>query len=473
MRRIVLVAALFLNVQVIAQVINADVSSADYTDPWQVYAHELLRDSVAFKSVRGEKQVVPLVEFLAQKFRDAGFPDEDVHVLPLDSDGEPVASLVVRYRGSSTSKRPILFVAHTDVVVTAEDWERDPFVLTEDAGNYWGRGVLDDKFATTILTTNFARLKSEGFVPERDLIIAFTGDEETRMLSTKSLTQDHFELVDAEFAFNIDAGTGRLSEDFKPIATFLQFAEKMYVSFRVTARNPGGHSSKPAPDNAIADLARAITAIHNFDFPVRSSNETRTYFAEMGKLTEGELGEAMRRFAADPYDQVAADFLKSQPEQVGVTRTTCVPTLLSGGHAENALPESATLTVNCRVYPGVSVAEVKQVLQEVVDDPAIEISAVEEFLPAPPSVIRNDIYPLIDAAMPEQFAGVPIVPFMAPYATDGIYFRRAGIPTYGLYGMFLRDGEDRSHSSNESLPIDRFYGALDFWYQLTQSSSAL
>ncbi len=468
MRQIVLIAALILSIQA-----NADVSSADFTDPWQAYAHELLRDSVAFKSVRGEKQVVPFVEFLAQKFVDAGFPDEDVQILPVDSDDEPVASLVVRYRGSSESKRPILFLAHTDVVVAAGEWERDPFVLTEEAGFYWGRGVLDDKFATTILTTNFARLRSEGFVPERDLILAFTGDEETRMLSTKSLTQDHFELINAEFAYNLDAGAGRISEDFKPIATFLQFAEKMYISFTVTARNPGGHSSKPTLDNAIADLARAITAIHDFDFPVRSNNETRTYFAEMGKLTDGELGEAMRRFAEDPYDQAAAEFLKGQPEQVGITRTTCVPTLLSGGHAENALPESATLTVNCRVYPGVSVAEVKQTLQEVINDPAIEVAAVAEYSPAPASIIRDDIYPLIDAAMQEQYSGVPIVPLMAPYATDGVYFRRAGIPTYGLYGLFLRDGEDKSHSNNESLPIDRFYEALDFWYRLAQSSSAL
>ncbi len=468
MRHLVLIAALSISIQA-----SAEISSADYSAPWQVYAHDLLRDSVAFKSVRGEQQVVPFVEFLAQKFIDAGFPDADVQVLPLDSDGEPVASLVVRYRGSSKRKRPILFLGHTDVVVAAGDWERDPFVLTEEAGNYWGRGVLDDKFATTILTTNFARLKAAGFVPERDLIVALTGDEETRMLSAKSLSQDHFELINAEFAFNLDAGAGRISEDFKPLATFLQFAEKMYVSFAVTARNPGGHSAKPTLDNAIADLARAITAIHDFDFPVRSNNETRTYFAEMGKLTDGELGAAMRRFAADPFDQDAADFLKGQPEQVGITRTTCVPTMLSGGHAENALPESATLTVNCRVYPGVSVADVKQTLQAVIDDPAIEIAAIEEYLPSPASTIRDDIFPLIDAAMPEQYAGLPIVPLMAPYTTDGLYFRRAGIPTYGLYGMFLRDGEDQSHSNNESLPIDRFYEALEFWYRLLQSASTL
>jgi acetylornithine deacetylase/succinyl-diaminopimelate desuccinylase-like protein len=451
----------------------AQTSSDQYTDPWEIYAHELLRDSITFRSFRGERQVVPLTEFLAKKFVDAGFPERDVHLLPIDSDGEPVASLVVRYRGSANSKRPILFMAHTDVVAASGDWHRDPFELTEDDGRYWGRGVLDDKFATTILTTSFVRLKSEGFVPERDLIIAFTGDEETRMLSTRSLTEDHFDLIKAEFAFNVDAGAGRLSDDYKPLATFLQFAEKTYASFKITARSPGGHSSKPIAENAIADIAAAITAIHEFDFPVQSNDETRAYFAEMGKLTDGELGTAMRRFAEDPHDQAAANYLKTQPEQVGITRTTCVPTIVGGGHAENALPESATLTVNCRVYPGVSTAEVQQTLRTVVDNPALEIAPLDEYHASPPSEIRADVYPLIDAAMPEKYSGVPIVPLLAPYTTDGVYFRRAGIPTYGLYGLFLRDGEDQSHSNNESLPIDGFYDALGFWYRLMQSSAAL
>ena len=404
----------------LAPLLLAQPDSTDYTDRWQIYAHELLRDSVAFKSVRGERQVVPLTEFLAEKFIEAGFPDEDVHVLPVDSDGEPVAALVVRYRGSATGKRPILFIAHADVVAASGDWQRDPFMLTEDDGRYWGRGVLDDKFATTVLTTNFVRLKTEGYVPERDLIIAFTGDEETRMMSARALTEEHFDLVNAEFAFNVDAGAGRFSENYEPLATFLQFAEKMYTSFAITARSPGGHSSKPIAENAIADVAAAITAIHEFDFPIRSNDETRTYFEEMGKLTDGELGTAMRRFAEDPGDPVAADFLKTQPEQVGLTRTTCVPTMVTGGHAENALPESATVTVNCRVYPGVSVAEVQATLQSVIDNPALEIAVIDEYHSSPPSPIRDDIYPLIDAAMPEKYSGVPIGPLLAPYITDGV-----------------------------------------------------
>lgn len=451
----------------------AEVSSADYTDPWQIYAHEVLRDSVAFKSVPGERQVVPLVEFLANKFITAGFSEADVKILPMTSEGEPVATLVVRYRGTNAAKRPVLFAGHTDVLPAAGEWERNPFELTEADGKYHGRGVLDDKFAVSILTTTFLRLRAEGFKPQRDLILVFFGDEETKMLTTRTVTENHLDLINAEFAFNLDAGAGRIGEDFKPIAMFIQFAEKMYVTFELTARNPGGHSSKPTLDNAIADLAAAITAIHDFDFPVQSSDETRAYFATVGARTDGELGAAMRRFAENPNDEEAALFLAGQPEQVGITRTTCVPTMLRGGHAENALPEAATATINCRVYPGVTVDEVEATLRRVVGNSDIEFKALGESMPSPASAVRGDVVALVEKAMADKYAGTPVVPFLAPYATDGVYLRRAGIPTYGLYGMFLKDGEDNSHSSNESLPIDRFYEALDFWYRLTKSASAL
>ena len=451
----------------------AEISSADYSDDWQVHAHELLQESVSFKTVKGEKQVVPYTEFLAEKFIDAGFPQDDVKILRMDSEGEPVATLVVRYRGTSNSKRPILFAGHTDVVPAPGEWTHDPFVLTESDGRYWGRGVLDDKFAVSIMTTNFIRLRAEEFQPERDLILVFFGDEETKMATTKSLTEDHLELINAEFAFNLDAGAGRLSDTGEPIATFLQFAEKTYVTFEVTARHRGGHSSKPTSDNAIAALASAITAVHEYKFPVRSSNETLTYFAAMGERTEGELGAAMRRFADDPFDKNAVTFLEGQPEQVGLTRTTCVPTMLTGGHVENALPEIATVTVNCRIYPGVSVAETEGRLRDAISNPAIEIKAKGDPSHSPPSEVRQDIVTLIENALLEKYAGVPVVPFLAPYATDGIYLRRAGIPTFGLYGMHFKDGEDKSHSSNENLRIDGFYEALDFWYRLTKSAAAL
>ena len=453
---------------------GAEVRSSDFTGPWQTYAHDLLRDSVAFQSYRGAKQVVPLTEFLANEFIEAGFLAEDVHILPLDSNGEPAASLVVRYRGKSNTKRPILFSAHTDVVGAVESkWDSDPFTLSEGDGFYYGRGVFDNKFGTTVLATTFLRLKKEGFTPERDLIIAFSGDEESEQWTIKSLVQDHLDLIDAEIAFILDAGEGRLSTQFEPIATFLQFAEKTYVTFELTANNPGGHSSKPPPDNAIADLAQAIVAIHEFNFPVRSSVESRAYFATMGKLTDGELGAAMRQFAENPDNRNASDFLTKHREYVGSIRTTCVPTIIRGGHTENVLPETVTVTINCRLYPGISVADTEATLKRITANPAIEFQVLGDPMASPASPVREDVVALIEAAMNTRYQGVPIVPYIAPGGTDGVYLRSGGITSYGLYGLFLRAEDDNSHASNEKLSIEGFYEALDFWYTLTKNLAAL
>jgi acetylornithine deacetylase/succinyl-diaminopimelate desuccinylase-like protein len=452
----------------------AEIRSSDFAGPWQIYAHELLRDSVAFRSYRGAKQVVPLTEFLAKEFIEAGFPAEDVRILPLDSDGEPVASLVVRYRGNSNTKRPILFSAHTDVVGAVEsNWDSDPFTLSESDGFYYGRGVLDNKFGTTVLTTTFLRLKKEGFTPERDLIIAFSGDEESEQWTIKSLVQDHLDLIDAEIAFILDAGEGRLSTQFEPIATFLQFAEKTYVTFELTANNPGGHSSKPPPENAIGDLAQAIAAIYEFDFPVRSSVESRAYFAAMGKLTDGELGAAMRQFAENPDNRSASDFLTKRREYVGSIRTTCVPTIIRGGHTENVLPETVTVTINCRLYPGISVADTEATLKRIIANPTIKFKTLGDPLASPASPVREDVLVLIKAATEKQYPGVPVVPYIAPGGTDGVYLRSGGITSYGLYGLFLRAEDDNTHASNEKLSIEGFYEALDFWYTLTKDLVAL
>jgi acetylornithine deacetylase/succinyl-diaminopimelate desuccinylase-like protein len=453
--------------------VRAEVHSSDFTEPWQIYAHGLLRDSIAFRSVRGEKQVVPFTEYLAKEFVEAGFPVEDVRILPMDSAGEPSASLVVRYRGTS-KKRPILFVAHMDVVAAAEsDWGRDPFTLSEDDGFYYGRGVLDDKFGTTILTTTFLRLKKEGFTPERDLIIAFSGDEETKQWTIKSLARDHLNLIDAEIAFNVDAGIGRLDKQFRPVAMFLQFAEKTYVDFELSSSNPGGHSSKPPPENAIADLAKAITAIHEYKFPVRSSAESRAYFAAMGDLLDNELGDAMRRFAENPDDSNASDYLSNDPEYIGIVRTTCVSTMLRGGHAENALPESATVTVNCRVYPGVEVSDIATTLKQVVNNSDITLTTLGDPLASPPSLVRDDVLAIVTTATQQQYPEVEVIPYISPFGTDGIYLRSAGITTYGLYGVYMRAEDEYKHASNEKLPIKGFFDSLEFWHGMIKGASGL
>ena len=451
----------------------AEDRSSDFTDPWQVYAYELLRDSVAFRSVRGEKQVLPFAEYLASQFLDNGFAAEDVRLLAMDSAGEPSASLVVRYRGSS-DKKAILLAAHMDVVAaTGAGWGRDPFVLNEDNGFYFGRGVLDDKFGTTVLTSTFLRLRQEEFVPERDLIIAFTGDEETNQLTIEALVRDHFDLIDAEVAFSLDFGLGRLNEKFEPVAAFLQFAEKTYATFEITAFNPGGHSSKPRRDNAIFDLADAIKAIQNYEFPIRTSEGNRRYFAAMGTVVKGDMGAAMRRFADDMDDKEATDLLSADPEYVGIIRTTCVPTILRGGHVENALPETATVTVQCRVFPGIDVDEVESRLATTLGNPDLEIKRTWDPTTSLPSPIRGDVLELVQAAYNPLYPDILVVPYPAPYTTDGVFLRNAGITTYGLMGMFMRAEDDFAHSSNEKLPVKGFYEALDFWYGLAKEVSAL
>lgn len=468
MRRILAIALLL-----VGTVIRADVHSSEFTDPWQVYAHDLMRESIPFQTVRGNKQVVPFAEFLANKFVGNGFAAKDVHLLPMDSDGEPSAALVVRYQGAS-NKRPVLFLAHMDVVqASGEDWGRDPFSLSEEDGYFYGRGVLDDKFGTTVLTTTFLRLKSEGFVPERDLVIAFTGDEESKMETIDTLVRDHRELIDAEVAMNLDAGVGRLNEDFEPIATFLQYAEKTYVTYELTASNSGGHSSKPRADNAIFDIAGAIQAIQNYEFPVRSNADARAYFSAMGPILGGELGAAMTRFAADPNDTNASNVLSSDPEYVGIVRTTCIPTMLRGGHVENALPEAATVTVNCRVYPGVDIADIAKKLQAIVNNPDIKLVKLGDPASSPPSPVREDIMAIVQQAVDQRYAGSPVIPYLAPYGTDGSYLRRGGITTYGLMGMFIRAEDENPHSAGEKLPVQAFFNALDFWHAVVQDLAEL
>lgn len=468
MRRLALIAIIFSCGPALAQ-----DRSSDFDDKWQVYAHNLLRDSIAFRSVHGQKQVVPLAKYLALQFTQNGFDEADVQVLPMDSNGEPAASLVVRYHGSS-DKPAILFAAHMDVVDAAnENWGRDPFQLTEEDGYYYGRGVLDDKFGTTVLTTTFLRLKSEGFTPERDLIIAFTGDEETKQETIQELVNDHLDLIDAEFAMNVDAGAGRLNESFDPVIYRLQYAEKTYASFELTTRSPGGHSAMPNRDNAIFRLADAVKALQSYQFPARSSDEVREYFKTVGSIRDDDVGKAMLRFAENPDDGAASDLLSDYPDYVGTVRTTCIPTMLRGGHAENALPESATVTVNCRIYPGIEVADVESQLRSVVNDPGLEIRGLGEPTSSPASVVRDDVVAILQGAVNQLYPGTPVIPYMAPFATDGTYLRRAGIPTYGSYGLFLRAEDDLMHASGEKLPISGFYQALKHWHFVIPKLAAL
>ena len=467
MRQFVVLVALALSTAAQAQ-----VSSADYSDRWQIYAYELLRDSIPFRTVRGEDQVGPFAEYLAARFIDGGFDQNDVHVLPMMSDDVASTSLVVRYRGTS-NRKPILFVGHLDVVPAgAEDWGRDPFVLSEEDGYFYGRGVIDDKFATTVLTTTFVRLKEAGYRPERDLVIAFTGDEETQQEDVKTLLREYRELVDAEIALIPDTKPGFLDDRGRPAATFVQYAEKNYLTFEITARSPGGHSSQPKADNAINKLAAAITAIDQAPFPAKTDAANRAFFKAMGDILTGDVAAAMRRFGDDPTDAKAIAKLSATHGVAHNLGTTCIATMLSGGSAENALPEAATVTVNCRVHPGDSSDDVQAHLERAIDNPEIEFVRTWDPVPAVPSPLRDDVFDMLKSVAHDSMPEVPLVPLLDSGTTDGKFLRNAGIDSYGIMGFFLKPGEYAAHASSERLPIDGFFASLEFWDDLVRAAGA-
>jgi acetylornithine deacetylase/succinyl-diaminopimelate desuccinylase-like protein len=405
--------------------------------------------------------VPEVANYLADELIAAGFPKEDVEVLP---NGE-TASLIARYRGDDSSgKAPILLLGHMDVVeARPEDWERPPFKLTRDDTYFYARGSIDNKFGVAHLTSTFIRLMKEGFVPNRDLILVLSGDEESGMVTTKQLAYERDDLAQAEFALNSDAGGGDLSADGKALVYTIQAAEKTYVTWEMTARNPGGHSSRPRPDNAIYDLANAISKIQAYQFPVRWSPMTLEFFQVTGEQLGGELGDAMLRFAKNPEDRSASNRLAVESSYVGTTRTTCVVTMLRAGHAENALPQSATATVNCRVFPGVSAADVLKALQQEVGNDAIEFKEIYEPVESPISELREDVRAAISEAVQGRYPGVRMIAYMESGGTDGMHFRRAGIPTWAASGIFMNPDEMFAHGLNERVPIKTFYDALDHW----------
>ena len=436
------------------------------SDAVRAEAREIFASVIGIESSIGKGQVPKVAEYLAERFRKGGFAASDVHLLPL---GE-TASLVVRYRGTGRGGRPIAFLAHMDVVTAKRsDWQRDPFKLVEENGYFFGRGTSDVKQEVALLTEIFLRLKAEGFVPSRDLIIAFSGDEETAQDTALDLVTKHRDLVDAEFALNGDGGGGVLAEDTaKPALFYVQGAEKYSVTFSVTVRNPGGHSSQPRADNAIYELADALKAIQAYQFPVLTNDWTLGDFRAASLVAPAPLAAAMKRFVADPHDAAAAAEIGKYPQYVGKLRTTCIATMLQGGHAENALPQSATASINCRVFPGTPVGEVEQTLQRLAG-PKAEVKRNYEPTVSDASPLRDDVMRAVALAVEAANPGARIVPTQAAYATDGSVFRNAGIPTYGVGSTFTKESEEFAHGLNERIPVASFYSGLSYWYVLIKT----
>lgn len=456
------VAALALSVATA----SAAAPKAPLTNPkYTAQATEILGRSVAFKTVKGDGNVPAYAAYLKGVLTAGGFADSDITIQPVGK----TATLVARYRGTSKEK-PIIILGHMDVVEAfPKDWTRNPFKMIADQGYYFGRGVYDNKFDVSMEVETLVRLKAEGFKPKRDIILVLSGDEETDMVTGRMLAK---EFPNAEMVLNGDAGGGTLSEkDGKPVAYSLQAAEKTYADIEITFTNPGGHSSRPGKTNAIYDLAKAIDHIAAYQFPVQSSELTREFFRVSGAHTPGALGKAMQTFAKNQQDKDAIALLSADPEYVGQIRTTCVATMLRGGHALNALPESATVSVNCRIFPGVSVDSVRATLEKVVDMPGAKFKVLDDPTSADASPLRKDVMAAVRKAIDRRYPGLPIVPQMSAGASDSIFFRNLGIPSYGVAGEFMKGSDDFAHGLNERIPIATIDGTLDHWHTLLMELS--
>jgi acetylornithine deacetylase/succinyl-diaminopimelate desuccinylase-like protein len=409
---------------------------------------------------------------MAKRLLDAGFPAADVQVLgPNDRKG----NLVARIHGTGAQK-PLLFICHTDVVeARREDWSMDPFVLAEKDGYFYGRGTGDVKDGDTFLVTTFIRLKKENFKPDRDLILALTADEEGGQSNGVAwLIKNHRDLIDAEYIINPDAGDFELDKG-KRLLIGIQASEKLYQDFDLKVTNPGGHSSLPTADNAIYQLADALTRLEHYQFPFELNEVTREYFSRESAIVGGSVGADMKAILSTPPDAGAITRLSAIPYYNSRMRTTCVATRLDGGHANNALPGAAHANVNCRILPGHSGKDVEESLVKIVDDPRVKISRVQGLagtgLINPPSPLRPDLMAALTKVSNEMWPGVPIVPVMDAGASDGAISRAAGIPTYGLPGLFMDVDDDRSHGRDERIRVSSFYDGVDFYYRLIKTLS--
>src|SRR5437762_707624 len=405
---------------------------------------------------------------MAQRLLAAGFPASDVRVLigPDATHG----NLVARYRGTGTGGRPIVVFAHLDVVPPRRsDWSVDPFTFLEKDGYFYGRGTTDDKVGDAVLIANFIRLQRDHFKPTRDLILMLTGDEETAGSCIAWLVTKHRDLIDAEFALNTDAGGGVL-RDGRRVMFVVQASEKVYATYVLEATDKGGHSSLPRPaDNPVYRLAPVLQRLAQYQFPVKLNEVSRAFFERSAALETGALAEDMRGVLKDPPDSAAVAHLSAVPFYNSKLRTTCVATLMQAGHAENALPQSAQVTVNCRILPGEPAAEVAATLERLAGDDRIALRTVYTPNPSPPSPLTPAIMGPIERLVAEQFPNVPIVPVMEAGATDGLFLRNAGIPTYGVSAVFEEQNDVRAHGRDERLRVQSFYAALESWYRMMQA----
>ncbi len=435
--------------------------------PHQQMAKDILRELVEIDTTQAGNTTIA-AEAIAARLRAEGFAEEDIHVIGPTPDR---GNLVVRYRGRDSGRRPILLLAHLDVVAAdPADWELDPFVLTERDGYYIGRGSRDDKDEASINIANLIRLKREGFQPDRDIIVALTADEETGDHNGVTwLLENHRDLIDAEFAFS-EGGDGVI-RDGEHVANLVQATEKVYLTYVLETTDAGGHSSVPRKDNAIYRIADALIRIRAHDFPIVLNEVTSMYFKRSADLADAEMATAMRGITQYPIDPAAAAYLTQTPTYNALLRTTCVATLVEAGHAENALPQRARATINCRMLPTENSDAVMETLITVIGDAKISVTEIYPAIQSPPSPLTEELLVAIEELSEKNWPGVPVIPTMGTGATDGLYLRNAGIPVYGVSGIFYDIAADTRHGLNERVQVKAFFEGQEFMYELVRRLS--
>ena len=447
-------------------------------DQTKQLSRDIFKQLIEINTTDSVGNVTTAAEAMAKRLRDGGFADGDIRVA---GPNERKKNLVARFRGIGRRK-PVLFIGHLDVVeALRSDWTTDPFEFIEKDGYFYGRGTEDMKEGDAILVTNFIRLKKEGYLPDRDLILALTADEEGGSSNGVDwLLREHRDWIDAEYCINLDGGEFERDKDKRRLAG-IQASEKVYVDFQFESLNPGGHSSVPSPDNAIYHLAGALARLQSFSFPLEVNEITRSYFERNAAMENGQLASDMKAIAKQPPDPAAVRRLSEVPYYNSLLHTTCVATMLSGGHAPNALPQTARANVNCRIFPGEAPEEVHKALERVSNDPKVKISVVAQLtpdgkvvpvVPVPPSPLLPEVTQAMERVLGAVWPDVPLVATMSTGATDGKYTRIAGIPTYGISCMFFDKNDNREHGKDERVGVQDFYDGVNFNYRLMKELSS-
>lgn len=436
---------------------------------WQAKTRDVFKQAIEIPSVHHRGQTIRVANLLAAQFKAAGIPASDIHIMPYEAlPGDKTVALIVRWRSAHATKKPMLILGHMDVVeAKREDWKFDPFVFREEGGYFLGRGSSDMKNGDVATTMAAVKLMSGGFKPDRDIIFFYSGDEETEGKGATLGSTQWRNLTDAEFGLNADGGCVAYDQNFRPLGCGISVAEKTFQTYFLTARNPGGHSSKPRPDNAIYDLADVLEKLRAYRFQPMQNEATRSYFTQRASQ-EGNtpLGNAMRQWLANPNDGTAADMVEASPLDVGMTRTRCVATMLKGGHADNALPQMAQATVNCRIFPGVQPSAVQAELQKMAG-PNIQVAPDPGYIgePTPASPLRPDVLAAVTKAVQHFHGpGMHVYATMSTGASDGSFFRAKGIPVYDVDGSWgISPMDDRAHGLDERIPVRAMYDDVLHW----------